>query len=194
MLKTIDSAYIAEQVSTAVTKKNIFGAVLCVENGDNTLSFSNGAGNLTENTPYFIASVTKLYVTAILLKLKYENKLQLEQTISEFLPGEVLDGLHLYRGMDYSKNITIKQLMSNTSGIPDYFTSDVIKQLSSGKDQAWGFDRVIASAKSKEPKFAPGKRAQYSDTNFQLLGRIIETMLQSPNTYVCHPISFRLIQ
>lgn len=66
--------------------------------------------------------------------------------------------------------------MSNTSGIPNYFSTDVLKELVAGKDQEWGFERVIASAKKKSPKFAPGKKAQYSDTNYQLLGKIIETI------------------
>ena len=60
-------------MSAAVSKKNIFGAVLCVENGDNSLSLLNGAGNLTTDQPYFIASVTKLYVTAVLLKLDQKS-------------------------------------------------------------------------------------------------------------------------
>ncbi|MGY0694701.1 serine hydrolase [Virgibacillus sp. FSP13] len=72
--------------------------------------------------------------------------------------------------------MTIKHLMSNTSGIPDYFSSDLIGELTAGMDQSWGFDRTIASVKQKKPKFAPGKKAQYSDTNYQLLGKIIETI------------------
>ncbi|WP_227521479.1 MULTISPECIES: serine hydrolase domain-containing protein [Bacillus] len=176
MLRTIDSSFVADLVSTSVSKKNIYGAVLCVENGDSSLSLLYGAGNLSENKPYFIASVTKLYVTTVLLLLRREGYLQLENKISEYFTDEILHELHIYKGIDYSKDITIKHLMSNTSGIPDYFSSEAVKELVTGKDQSWGFGRVIASAKKKKPKFAPGKRAQYSDTNYQLLGRIIETI------------------
>ena len=80
------------------------------------------------------------------------------------------------KGIDYSKEITIKHLMSNTSGIPDYFTSEAMRELTAGTDQSWGFERTIESAKQMKPKFTPGKKAQYSDTNYQLLGRIIETI------------------
>ncbi|WP_318246473.1 serine hydrolase domain-containing protein [Guptibacillus algicola] len=52
----------------------------------------------------------------------------------------------------------------------------MIRELTAGKDQKWGFERTIASAKKKEPNFIPGKKAQYSDTNYQLLGKIIETI------------------
>ena len=80
--------------------------------------------------------------------------------------------------IDYSKEITIKHLMSNTSGIPDYFSSTLVSELTAGKDQKWGFDRTIAYAKQQKPKFPPGKKAQYSDTNYQLLGKIIELVTE----------------
>lgn len=173
---TIIEQFVDELVSNAASRKNIYGAVLCVENGDNTLSYLSGAGNLTIDKTHFIASVTKLYVTAVLLKLRSENRLHLHDTLSQYFSHDVLHELHLYKGIDYSKEITIKQLMSNTSGIPDYFSFRVIRQLSAGKDQSWGFERVIASAKQKKTKFPPGKKVQYSDTNYQLLGKIIETI------------------
>ncbi|MFC0472282.1 serine hydrolase domain-containing protein [Halalkalibacter kiskunsagensis] len=176
MLRTIGPSFVAEIVSTAVSKKNIYGVVLCVENGDNSLSQIYGAGNLTINKPYFIASVTKLYVTAVLLKLRSINRLNFQNKISEYFSEEILHELHLFKGIEYSKDITIKHLMSNTSGIPDYFSSDVVRELTAGKDQSWGFERAIASAKQKKPKSVPGKKAQYSDTNYQLLGKIIETI------------------
>ncbi|WP_100372327.1 serine hydrolase domain-containing protein [Bacillus sp. FJAT-45037] len=174
MSRTIESSFVAELVSTAVSKKNIYGAVLCVENVDSSLSLLYGAGNLTVNKPYFIASVTKLYVTAVLLKLKSKNCLNLQDKISEYLSEEILHELHIYKGIEYSKDITIKHLMSNTSGIPDYFSANLVRELTAGKDQSWGFERTIESAKQKKPTFVPGKKAQYSDTNYQLLGKIIE--------------------
>ncbi|MGY0694979.1 serine hydrolase domain-containing protein [Virgibacillus sp. FSP13] len=174
MRKTIDQLFLDELVSSALSKKNIFGTVLCVEKGDNSISFMSRAGNLTADKPYFIASVTKLYVKAVLLKLRSENLLHLQDKISKYFSDDILHELHLLKGKDYSKDITISHLMSNTSGIPDYFSSDVITELTAGKDQSWGFEKTIASAKQKKPKFAPGKKAQYSDTNYQLLGKIIE--------------------
>ena len=176
MLTTIEPSFVEKLVSAAVSKKNIFGAVLCVENGDNSITLLNGAGNLTTDQPYFIASVTKLYVTAVLLKLRSEKCLNLQNKISQYFSDEILHKLHSYKGIEHSKEITIKHLMSNTSGIPDYFTSEVVKELTTGKDQSWGFERAITSAKQLKPKFAPGKKAQYSDTNYQLLGKIIETV------------------
>lgn len=172
----VTSSFVDALVSMATAKKNIFGAVLCVENGDRSLSYLHAAGNLTEDQPYFIASVTKLYVTAILLKLRAEHLLDLDDSIATYLPEDILQNLHIFKGKDYSKDLTIRHLMSNTSGIPDYFSYDAMKELLAGVDKSWGFEKVIASAKQKKPAFAPGQKAQYSDTNYQLLGKIIETI------------------
>ncbi|SOC41481.1 serine hydrolase domain-containing protein [Ureibacillus acetophenoni] len=176
MLTAIEPLFIDKLVEHAVSKKNIFGAVFCVESGDNSFSYISAAGNLTPDQPYFIASVTKLYVTAVILKLQSENRLNLQDKISQYFSDDILQGLHVYKGRDYSKEITIKHLLSNTSGIPDYFSSDAMKELLAGMDQRWGFERELVSVKQMKPKFVPGQKVQYSDTNFQLLGKIIETI------------------
>lgn len=80
----------------SVSKKNIFGAVLCVESGDGSFSHVFGAGNLTIDQPYFIASVTKLYVTAMILKLKSENRLHLQDKLAKYVSDDILHGLHVY--------------------------------------------------------------------------------------------------
>lgn len=163
---------------------------MCVENGDDSLSLLKGAGNLTIDRPYFIASVTKLYVTAVLLNLRSKNSLNLHDKISDYLKDETMHELHIFKGKDYSREITIKQLMSNTSGIPDYFSTGAVRELTTGKDQTWGFERTLASAKQKEPKFTPGKKAQYSDTNYQLLGKIIETITKKDINTVFKEVIF----
>lgn len=84
----------------------------------------------------------------------------------------------MYKGTDYSKEITIKHLLSNTSGIPNYFTGHVVKELIAGKDTEWGFEKAISRVKQQKPKFAPGQKAQYVDVNFRLLGKIIETITE----------------
>ncbi|GIP31843.1 serine hydrolase [Paenibacillus sp. J2TS4] len=178
MSQPLTQSLLDELTSKAATKKNIHGAVLCVEKGDGTLSLVSGAGNIKADDLYFLASVTKLYMTTVMLSLRAENRLQLEDKISQYLPDEVISGLHVFKGNDYSHEITIKQLMSNTSGLPDYFSGRVITELLSGKDQAWPLNRTLTAVKQMKPKFIPGQKgkAQYCDTNYQLLGAIIEAI------------------
>ncbi|MDQ0178070.1 serine hydrolase domain-containing protein [Bacillus chungangensis] len=179
MKKTINQSQLDEIMSYATTKKNIFGAVLCVEKEDDSLSLVSGVGNIQPDDQYFIASVTKLYITAVILKLRLEKQLQLDDKISKYLSKEIVSHIHVFKGIDYSNEITIKHLMSNTSGIPEYFSSDVIKELViNGNDDSWPLEKTLEVIKEKKPNFIPGQKgkASYSDPNYKLLGKIIETI------------------
>lgn len=178
MKKQINQSLLDELISQSIKKKNIFGAVMCVEKGNGSLSFISGGGNIQAGDQYFIASVTKLYITAVILKLRSQHYLQLEDKITKYLSQDITNGLHVLDGVDYTNDITIKHLMSNTSGIPDYFTSELVSELVHGKDQSWHLEKSLEVIKQKKPKFKPGQKnkAQYSDPNYQLLGKIIENI------------------
>ncbi|TVR76786.1 MAG: class A beta-lactamase-related serine hydrolase [Chitinophagaceae bacterium] len=164
--------------------KSIHSVAMKVESGDGSISLSAAAGGMQVNDRYFIASVTKLYITAVVMKLVDENKISLNSKITEYLSEDFCERLHVMKEVDYSKEITICHLISNTSGIPDYFShkqlsgKTVADELIAGKDEAWPIDKSIELIKSLKPKFKPGTKgkAAYSDSNYQLLGKIIETI------------------
>ncbi|MFF2092197.1 serine hydrolase domain-containing protein [Paenibacillus sp. NPDC058174] len=169
---------------STIDRKRIFGAVLHVESGDRQLSWNGAAGNMNSASRFFIASTTKLYVTAALLKLRALNKIKLTDKIILYLDKGMISNIHHFRGAEYSAEITIEQLMAHTSGLPDYFQQKRINgksladEIMAGHDQAWTVEHVMEEVKQMKPRFAPGTRgkALYSDTNFQLLGKIIETV------------------
>ncbi|GAA0370800.1 serine hydrolase domain-containing protein [Bacillus horti] len=179
----LDESFLKKTVSQMINKRNNFGAVLCVEHGDD-YSWIGSAGNIKDEDQYFIASVTKLYVTAVVLKLRVEKKLNLEDHISSYLSEEILRGIHMLNGVDYSKELTIKHLISNTSGLPDYFAykqpggSTVATELFKGIDRSWTLEETLALIRELKPNFIPGQKGKvnYSDTNYQLLGKIIENI------------------
>jgi len=162
---------------------------------------------MKQNSKYFIASVTKLYVTAIIMSLIEEQKLCLDDKITKYLPSNYFENIHILKGVDYSNDITIKHLVSNTSGLPDYFNHSAFSSLLQGNDDSWNIEKSISNIKTIKPNFIPGKKgkAAYSDTNYQLLGKIIEIVtgknihkvfeqyifdkLGLSNTYVYHNIS-----
>ncbi len=180
----IEKIYLKLQniLDKSVDNKTIFGSVIKIESGDNSFSWLGSAGNLGNDKQYFIASTTKLYITAVILKLRAEGALNTEDKISKYLSKDVISGIHIFKNIDYSNDITIKQLMAHTSGIPDYFQ----QKRASGKslemdimaenDQHWTFEKVAEETKKMKPKFKPGQKSKalYSDTNYQLLGKIIE--------------------
>jgi D-alanyl-D-alanine carboxypeptidase len=169
-----------------IDNKTIFSAVLCVENGDRSFTWTGAAGNMQKDSRYFIASVTKLYVSAVVIQLIEEKKIKLSDTISKHLPAHFCERLHVLKGIDYSEEITIAHLISNTSGLPDYFFHKqpsgrtVSDELMDGNDEPWPLDRTIDLVKNLKPNFKPGQKgkAAYSDSNYQLLGRIIENVTE----------------
>lgn len=167
-----------------VDNKAVFGVSFCIENGDASLAFAGSAGNLQPESQYFIASTTKLYTSAITLNLVARQAIGLDDPVAKYFDQSVMDGLLVLKGVDYSGQVTIRQLLAHTSGLPDYFQQkkangkSFLEELTAGIDQGWSFEEVIAETKKMKPAFRPGEKgkALYSDTNYQILGRLIETV------------------
>ena len=163
-------------------KKGVYSGVFNVSNGGGDFSYTSGIGKMSGEDRYFIASVTKLYITVLIMKLVEEEGLDLDNPISKYLEEKFIRGLNTYKGIEYSNMITLRHLISNTSGIPDYFFhkrengENFADDLLAGQDISWDVDETIEYTKKLQAKFPPGKkgRAAYSDTNYQILGKIIE--------------------
>jgi len=183
-------------VSGLVEKdKSVRNCVLSVMKGDGSFSWSGAAGvahqdsqlPMSKDTPIFIASILKLYTATIIMRLQEQGALSLDDPMSKYLPEDLIKGIHVYKGKDYSREITIKQLLSHTSGIADYYTEkpkggkSVFELLLEQSERTWSEDETIEFARDKlEPNFPPGTDASYSDTNFDLLGKIIEAVTGQP--------------
>lgn len=136
---------------------------------------------------YFIASTTKLYVTALIMQLRSEGRLDLDTSVATYLGSSVMSGIHVLKGIDSSDRITVAELLAHTSGIADYFEQrrrDGSTQIGDAlrRDFSWTFDDVLRIAKEQmSPRFAPSTsgKAFYSDTNFQLLGAVVEAVTGS---------------
>lgn len=133
---------------------------------------------------YFIASTTKLYVTALIMQLRAEGLVHLDDPAATYVGAPVMAGIHVLKGIDYSGQITVRELLAHTSGIGDYFeqrrrdgSTTIGRALQ--QDFGWTFSEVLRITKEElSPRFAPSSpgKAFYSDTNYQLLGLIIERL------------------
>lgn len=190
---------IQKTMDRAIDNKQIFGAVVSIGKEDSTYHFASG--NIEIEDSYFIASVSKLYTSAVLFKLIDQGKLNLEDSIKNYLTDRTMNGLHIYKDNEYSNSITIRHLVSNTSGLSDYFMQEnnqkqsLYDHLISVGDTSLAFDQMIMMTKQLPSKFPPGTqgKAHYSDGNFQLLGKIIQnvtgkTMEEAYEEYIFHPL------
>ena len=194
-------------VSGLVEKdKSVRNCVLSVMKGDGSFSWSGAAGiarqdgqvPMTKDTPIYIASITKLYTATAIMRLYEKGALSLDDPMSKYLPEELIQGIHVYKGKDYFHEITIKQLLSHTSGIADYYTEkpkggkSLFDLFLEKPERSWTVDETIERArKDLKPNFQPGTDASYSDTNFQLLGKIIEAITGKPLHTVYEDFIFR---
>jgi D-alanyl-D-alanine carboxypeptidase len=186
--------------------KSVRNCVLAVTTHDDSYSWAGAAGianqdskvPMTKDTPIYIASVTKLYTATAIMKLYEEGALSLDDPISKYLPADLIKGINVYKGNDYSNEITIKQLLAQTSGIADYYTEkgkdgkSAFDILVADPNSYWTVDGAIARTRDElHPHFAPGTGAFYSDANFLLLGKIIENVAQKPLQTVYEDYIFR---
>jgi D-alanyl-D-alanine carboxypeptidase len=180
---TLDSL-VADLAKNDSSVKN---CVLSVASGDGSFSWSGAAGishgqtAMTKESPIYIASVTKLYTATVVMHLYEQGALALDDPMAKYLPADVIRGINLYGGHDYSNEITIRQLLSHSSGIADYYEekgSDgktLFDKFFEDQGRSWTVDETIERARRDlKPNFPPGKGTSYSDTNFQLLGKVVE--------------------
>ncbi|EKE73463.1 serine hydrolase domain-containing protein [Celeribacter baekdonensis] len=143
-----------------------------------------GSGALDSRTPYFATGTTKLYTTSILLQLIEEGKIGLDDPFLTYLGHDKqYEELLVREGVDYTDRVTIRHLMSHTSGFGDFFLykyqARTLKHaIGAGVDTAWSFDEVVQRSRSHGAVAVPGqsRKALYTDTNFHMLGRVIEAI------------------
>ena len=175
------------------------GMSIAIENEDRSFQWAKSYGELEGDKQYFIASVTKLFATTVLLNLITEGKLSFDDRICDYLPQEYIDGFHTYRGADYSKQLTVRHLMTQTSGLPDYFTESNVGELYGNEllkqDQILTLDDIVRRTINMEAKFLPGskKRAYYSDANWDIFLPIVErvsnqSIEQCYKKYIIEPL------
>lgn len=169
------------QAIKAAVEDGVPGVTATVRDSGTTWSTTAGVGNLRTGKPrsaddrYRIGSITKAFVSTVLLQLEAEGRLSLDDTVEKWLPGTVHgngnDGAH----------ITVRQLLNHTSGIYNYTEDDDFGRAYFTKD---GFFQhrydtktpadLVAIAMSHKPDFAPGTSWHYSNTNYVLAGMVIQ--------------------
>lgn len=177
--------------------RQINEAVLLIENAGGDFSFSREYGGKRTDSPMLPASITKLFTTTCILVLLEQGKISLEEKIAGYFDRDLLSGLHVHGGEEYTFALTISDLLFQTSGLPDLYEEgrDSLKKRVIKEDFTFTIAEVIAGTKKLKPHFAPhtGRTAFYADINFDLLGEIIEKASGLPlgeayRKYICEPL------
>ena len=168
-------------INKEIEKQHTYSVLLSVQSGDGKINFQGVAGEALPESPYFVASITKMFTATVIMQLADEGKLGLNDPIEQYLSHLPLDGIHVYKGTDYSKQLKVYQLLHQTSGLSDYFDGGLVEDFKNNQDRAYSVEDVLEMARNASPFAAPDSgKSHYSDTNFQLLGAIIEAITRQP--------------
>ena len=127
-----------------------------------------------------LASVGKLFTATVIGMLHDKGMLDFDDTIAQYLDADLMRGLHIYKGKDYSGDISIKHLLKQTSGLNDVFFP-LFKKMIDDPNLEMTVRQTLEWGKTNlRPVGKPGQKHFYTDTNYYLLGLIIENITKKP--------------
>jgi D-alanyl-D-alanine carboxypeptidase len=128
----------------------------------------DGRTPLSAASPMVIGSVTKTFVAAAVLQLVDEGRIALSDSVRTHLPAL----------RQLSRKITVRQLLDHTSGLADVFNDTTRAGLEDDPSRAWTADEVLATV--RDPWYEPGDGWAYANTNYFLLGLLVEAITHVP--------------
>lgn len=169
------------------------GMVVWIDAPENRFAGASGSANLTDDTPmspegaFRIGSITKMFTAAVIVQLAEDGVLTLDDPLALWLP-EVAEQL------PYGGQITLRHLLTHTSGLfnvveheayyADLFTEMVVDEATGSVSldcvERDPHDTLARYVYGKEAQFEPGAQWRYSNTNYTLLGMVIEAAAEMP--------------
>lgn len=150
------------------------GVLLGVRDAHGRTALASGVANRATGAAmdgasrFRIGSMTKMFVATVVLQLVSEGRVALDAPVEQYLPG-VVQG-----NGNNGRNVTVRQLLQHTSGLPDYLDYIPMEQVL--KDPLRHYDplEMVRIGLAHPPLFPPGSDWSYSNTNYVLAGMIIE--------------------
>ena len=175
-LKTIDQSSLQALVDSSIKEQLIPGAVVVLSTPQGDFTVASGTTELGVQSPpdadthFRIASNTKTMTSAVVLQLAQEGKLALSDPVSKYVSG-VPDG----------DNITVEELLKMRTGLYNYTNSQqMATSLDNDPTREWKPQELLDIAFAQPVNFAPDAEFEYSNTNYALLGMIIEKVDGKP--------------
>ncbi len=169
---SISSGPSLQDDADALVATGVPGVVVLSRRGGRVVRVVSGLANVRTGLRmrpldgFRAGSLTKTYVATVVLQLAGEGKLSLGDTVERWLPGLVPGG----------DRITIRQLLNHSSGVPEFDQDPrVLKPYLAGNlHYHWSPQALVRIALSHKRPFAPGARYSYSNTDYLLVGLIVE--------------------
>ncbi len=132
------------------------------------------AERLKWDDKFLIGSITKSFTAVIVLQLWEEGQVELDNPIINYMPAEIGNAL---QEIDYGNIMTVRQVLKHLSGIRNYMTFGVAAEIYADPGREWTVIEILEIVRNVgPPDFYPGDDYRYSNTNFVLLGSLIENV------------------
>jgi D-alanyl-D-alanine carboxypeptidase len=175
---------VQSEIDSSLREDIYTAAVVVIRRGNSRQVIAGGVTDtrttipVTERDRFFIGSVSKTVLATAVLQLVEQDRLGLDDNVDQWLPGLLADG----------GAITIRQLLSHTSGLANY-TDDA--GLMQPRQNQLSPVQLVELAESMPSMFDPGMAAAYSNTNFVVLGLIVEKVTRGTLARVLHEAVFQ---
>lgn len=185
------------------SRNSVHHAVAVTESADGSRRHAVTMGRASVDDRFITASISKLFVHAIAYALVDRCILTLDQPAAQWVGADALRGIHTIKGRDYSADITLRHLLTHTSGLPNLETASVdgapsIEKQVLQRDREVPLAEVMDLHRRVPGKFPPGsgRWAHYSDTNADLLALILERATDTSydqllSDFILEPLSLR---
>jgi D-alanyl-D-alanine carboxypeptidase len=148
------------------------GAAGWVQDDSGARQAASGVADLRTGRPmrpelhFRAGSLTKSLVATVVLQLVAEGRLSLQDSLQRWLPGI----------LPYGEQVTIRQLLNHTSGVPQNWATieQTLYRSSGGRFRVWTPRELVALVADQPPGFPPGTAWSYPNTGYLLLGLVVE--------------------
>lgn len=181
------TSYSSNQLQSTINeylkdKKNILGTIVKVNvQGKQSFMASSGFFDFSKKTPinannkFIIGSVTKVFTAVLVHQLVEQGKVELQRPLINYLPP---DWSSILAKIKYGREITVEQALCHRSGIADVTETEEFRNiLITAPLKPWNPIEILQLTEQQgEPKFMPGKGYEYCNTNYLLLGALVENV------------------
>jgi D-alanyl-D-alanine carboxypeptidase len=174
------SGQLLQQQLQAVHESGMPGVLAQVRDGRRAWNLAAGAADLDVGRParpqmrHRVGSITKTFVATTVLQLAGERRVDLDAPITRYLPGVL--------PRDLGRRVTVRMLLNHTSGLGDYSAVLVadLEAVAQLRFRTFTPQELLAIGLSQPPTNAPGERWSYSNTNYVILGLLVERLTGRP--------------
>jgi D-alanyl-D-alanine carboxypeptidase len=171
-----DRKVVQEALDQLTKSGGALGIQARVTDGRQRFTARSGRAELDSERPvpldgrFRVGSITKTFVSTVLLQLAGEGKVELDAPVDRYLPGLI------------DKQITVRQVLQHTSGLYNYtdalpLNPDEFEKI---RYKHWSPQELLAISTSKPLDFAPGTKWSYSNTNYIVAGLLVEKLTGKP--------------